>query len=109
LVLFGLLDLGVSLYLFGVFLLLGGPTVGVVSWLIAEGSNGANTEAALKAAGGVPGGVYGLVLGGFVGGHIAGQLGSIIGAGSCFLLGQYLGVVSGSSLARKLVLDFPRE
>ena len=95
--------------LFGTFLLLGGLTVGVFSWLIAEGSRGANAETALKAAAAVPGGLYGLILGGLIGGHIAGQFGGIIGAISCFLLGQYLGIVSGSRLASRLVLDISQD
>ncbi len=108
LILFHLTDIGLSLFLIGIFLFTGAPITGFFSWLIVKGSEGANAKMALKVMGGLPGGLYGFILGGFLGSQIAGQAGGIILAIILFMLGRYLGLLIGYKIGnRSIFVDVP--
>jgi hypothetical protein len=100
LLLFQLLELKVALFLFTIFVL-SLPITGLIAWLIAKGSNWANTGAALKAAGGVSGQPYGLLMGGFLGSHFFGTVGALLMAVGFVVLGSLAGIVLGSCIANR--------
>ena len=107
-ILFQLTDIGLSLFLIGIFLFTGAPITGFFAWLIVKGSEGSNAKMALKVMGGVPGGLYGFILGGFLGSQIARQAGGIILAIILFLLGRYLGLLIGHKIGnRTIFIDVP--
>ena len=98
-----LIDIGLSLFLIGIFFVTGAPILGCFSWLIVKGSEGSNATLALKVMGGLPGGLYIFILGGFLGYHIAGPTGGIIFAIVLFLFGRYLGRLIGSKIGNRII------
>ena len=100
----GVLNVEAGLFFLGIFLGIIGPTLGFLSWLIVKGSNGANSELALKPLFILPGRLYGVLLGGLVGGHFTNQFGGIVGAILCYFVGGYLGTIVATRLSKRLLI-----
>lgn len=75
------------LLVFAFVLLLACPTVALVGWLIAKGSNWANASTAFKVCGIVPAQLYGFLGGGMIGFRAFGTVGGVIGAIAMSIMG----------------------
>lgn len=72
-----LLDLKAALLIFTIFIL-ADPIASWMTWMIAKGSNWANTAAAMKTAGAISGQLYGALVGGLFGARFFGMVGLLL-------------------------------
>jgi hypothetical protein len=74
-----------------------------MTWMIAKGSNWANTAAAMKTASSVAGQLYGTLAGGLAGWHFFGK--GIVMLVLFFVLGKHAGFALGGLAAKRLVTN----
>jgi len=97
-----LLELQATLFLFLVFFF-SHPIAILIAWLIAKGSNWANTATAFKVIGGLSGQLYGFFLGGLIGSRYFGPWGAFLIGGLLFVLGKFGGFWLGDVVLHRLI------
>ncbi len=102
--LFNLVDIMAVLLILAV-ITLSVPVGAAMTWLIAKGSNWANTTAAITASCTVPGHFYGMLFGGLLGFHFFGTAGGVILAVLFFLLASAIAIPFGKFLSRKIIRE----
>jgi hypothetical protein len=84
--LFDLMDVKTLSLILAILALPAIPISAAFAWLIAKGSNWANTSAAFTITCGFPGRIYGILFGGLLGFHFFNTIGGIVGAIVFYLL-----------------------
>ncbi len=102
LVAFGQLSIN-SAILFGmIFSVITSPLYAAIMFLIAKGTNWANTSALIKVIGILPGRIYGLLAGGIIGFRALGVTGGIVLGVLFYLIGRWTGARVGPLLSKRM-------